>query len=461
MFVSSSAPSPRRLPFIGHSWHYARDPLGFLTRAAQDCGDVVQLHFPGMPTYLLVDAADIEDVCIKQAKHFRKDRVIRQTLDALGGGLILAEGADWRRQRRIVQPMFHNAAIRGYGDTMVRMTRETASQWQTGAAFALDGELMRLTLLIAAEVLFGADMTDDVLEIKRAVDVYMELALGIGQTGIRIPMAIPTPGNIRARRARQRVDALVYRMIRELRVRPGERDDVLTRLLAARDQDGIPLSEERVRDEVLTLLLTGHETTALGTTYAMWLLARHPEVQQQVADEARRVLGDRPATAADVPSLPLAEAVSLEALRLYPPVWATGREAITDCRVAGIDVTRGTQIFFAQWVNHRHPRYFSKPLSFHPERWLGGLSGTLPKYAFFPFGGGQRTCVGASFSMMESVLMIATLLQHCALELVDRAPLDLEASVTLRPKQAILVRAHERHPTRATTGRNPRPRSEP
>lgn len=255
-----------------------------------------------------------------------------------------------------------------------------------------------------------------------------------------IPDWLPLPGHIRYCRGLRRIEHVVSRFIHERRSRREEAGDLLSILMQARDENGTPMSDRQLRDEAVTLLLAGHETTALALSWTGYLLGHHPEVEAELASEVGEVLGNRPATVEDLPRLRLTEQVVMEAMRLYPPAWAIGREAVNDCAIGGYAVPAGATLYMSPWVIHRDPRHFESPTAFRPERWSGDLARRLPRFAYFPFGGGPRICIGNRFAMMEAVLILATIVQRFRLEWQRERPVVPFASITLRPNGGVWVR---------------------
>lgn len=423
----------RGLPFIGSSIGLARDPLGFLERVA--CrGDVVEFGMLGDRVILFNHPDAIEELLVGKRDKLVKDRFTRELSIGLGKGLLVSEGAFWRKQRRLVQPAFHRQRIEAYAAVMVEYTERAIASWRDGETRSTHEDMMRLTLDIVARTLFSVDIGEVARKIGWAIELLMHRFSGFGAA---IPYELPTPANYRARRAIATLDEIVYGIIRERRRSGEDTGDLLSMLLAATSEDGGGMDDEQVRDESVTLLLAGHETTALALTYAFHLLGKNPHAYDRLRQEIDEVVGDRSATSADVPKLRWADAIIREAMRLYPPAWAVGREAIAPCRIAGIDIPEGTQLWASQWTVHRDARWFPEPLAFRPERWAGDLAKHLPRFAYFPFGGGPRICIGNAFAMMEAVLILVTIARRFTLLPADRRPLHLVPSITVRPKGAV------------------------
>jgi cytochrome P450 len=439
--ANGSPPGPKGLPFLGSLPAFGRDVLGFFTHCARQYGDITGFRLAAWPTLLLSHPDLVEDVLVKNHQNFIKHRFFWRHVEAIfGQGLLTSEGEFWHRQRRLAAPAFAASRVNRYGDTMVQYTTRTLRQWQPGQVLDVHREAMALTLQIAAKTLFDAETDQDVAEISQALDEVMdEIAVRLRRP-FWIPDALPLPGNIRYRRGVQRMDQLVARIIAERRHRSEDRGDLLSLLLLARDEVGQPMSERQIRDEVITMLLAGHETTALSLSWTWYLLGLHPAADAQLAEEVHAVLGDRTPTVDDLPRLRFTGQVASEAMRLYPPAYAIGREARADCEIGGYAVPAGTIVFVSPWVMHRDPRWFDEPQAFRPERWAGDLAKELPRFAYMPFGGGPRICIGNRFAMMEATLILATVIQRFRLEWQTDRPVQPMPSMTLRPKGGVWVK---------------------
>jgi cytochrome P450 len=434
-------PGPKGLPFLGNLLDFSRDVLRYYREWAQQYGDIVALQLGAWPAVLLNRSDYAEYVLVKNHRNFIKFPFFFRHVGAIfGQGLLTSEGEFWQRQRRLMAPAFHAQRLAGDGDTMVRYTEHMLENWQPGAVLDVHAEMMALTLGIAAKTLFDADTDEDVAEIGQAFNaVTDEIAVRIPRL-FRIPDAVPTPGNIRYLRGVRRIDRLVTRFIQERRQHGGDRGDLLSLLIAARDDEGQPMTDRQLRDEVITLLLAGHETTALAFSWTWYLLSQHPDVDAKLAAELRDALVGRTPTVSDLPTLRLTEQVVTEAIRLYPPAWGFGREAIADCEIGGYAIPAGTTIIISPWVLHRDPRHFERPTEFRPERWSVDLARQLPRFAYIPFGGGPRICIGNRFAMMEAVLILATIAQRFRLEWQSNHPVVPLPSITLRPKGGVWVK---------------------
>ena len=438
-------PGPKGRLLTGNLFDYSSDQLDYLTLCARRYGDVVRLRFVNVHSYLLNHPEYIEYVLARNNRNFIKSRGERHSLSFLGEGLLTSEGSFWRRQRRLAQPAFHHERIASYSEVIVQSAERTFSFWQDGETRDVHKEMGRLTLTIVAKTLFGALLADEEFEeVGEALAVIGQRFTGRGGVLFQIPERLPTPANLRFRQAVRRLDEIVYRIIREgRRVSKEEarlRSDLLSMLLRARDEEtGKGMSDKQLRDEVMTILLAGHETTANALSWTFYLLDGHPNMEAKLLEELDEVLGRRLPTVGDLPRLRYTDAVIKEAMRLYPPAWAFGREALKACEIAGYYVPAGTQLIMSQWVMHRDPRYYEAPDTFAPERWTEGLAARLPRYAYFPFGGGPRLCIGQSFAKMEANLLLATIAQNFRLRLVSGQQIRPQPTITLRPRGGMKV----------------------
>ena len=441
-------PGPKGLPVAGNLLAYSRDPLGFLTRCSREYGDVVRLGFPGPPACLLSHPDHVEYVLVKNNKNFVRDKYTRAELGILGNGLLVNEGDSWRRHRRLAQPAFHRRRVEAFGETMVSFTERMLDGWRSGEVRDVHAEAMRLTLEIVAKTLFDTDISREAEGVGRSLNAIMARSSDQGSSVFvrMLPDSIPTPGNLAYRRAVRRLDGMVQALVEERRESGADTGDLLSMLLHAEDEGGEGMSDRQLRDEAMTIILAGHETTAIALSWTWYLLGKHPEAEARLWSELEEVLGGRPPTVEDLPRLRYADAVLKESMRLYPPAWAIGREAVGDCEIGGYHVPAGTQLFISQYVIQRDGRFFDEPEAFDPERWTDGRTEGLPQYAYFPFGGGPRLCIGSGFAKMEAALLLATVAQRFKQEPVWGRPPVPQPSITLRPKDGIRTRLHERRP---------------
>ncbi len=442
-------PGPRGWPLVGTAFQFGRDPLGFLMNNARTYGDVVRIPFGRAYFYLFAHPAQIEDILVTQNRIFPKEDIeqLRHTNDYLlfGTGLLTSNGEFWLRQRRLAQPAFHRQRIAAYATAMVAHTERMLAGWRSGQVLDIREAMMTLTLDIVAETLFGSSASTDAHEVGDALGVVMDVAAEQLGMPFPIPTYLPTPGNLRFRHAVRRLEAIIQRIVAARRASAEDRGDLLSMLLHARDEDGSGMTDKQLRDEAITLFLAGHETTALALAWTFYLLGQHPQVEVRLAAELQTVLGGRLPTMADLPQLRYTELVLKEAMRLYPPAWLLSQRVATrDTVVGGYRVPQGTLVAISQWVTHRDPRFFADPERFIPERWADGLEQRLPRFAYFPFGGGPRLCIGQSFALMEATLILAAIASRYRVELLPGQRVTPQPSITLRPKEGVRVRLRER-----------------
>jgi cytochrome P450 len=429
---------------VGSLPELARDICGFLSACAREYGDLVRFRLPGREVFYLHRPEDIETVLKTHREAFIKHRFFWRHVTAIfGNGLLTSEGDFWLRQRRLAAPAFHPDRIAAYGEVMASFTDRLASGWRDGEVRDVHPDMMRLTMEIVAKTLFDADVGSDVDEIERAFDAVIREIARRFRRPIKIPDAVPTPGNLRYRRGVAMLDRLVARVLAERRRSPGDRGDLLSMLLAARDDEGRPMSDRQLRDELVTIFLAGHETTAIALSWTLFLLAKNPQARERLFGEVDAALEGGLPRAEDLRRLPFADAVVKESLRLYPPAYVIGREASRRCIIGGYDVPPGTTIYFSPWVLHRDARWFPEPEAFRPERWLDGTTAGLPRFAYLPFGGGPRVCIGERFASMEAVLALATVSQRFRFEMAGPDPVPFP-SITLRPDGGPVMRLVKR-----------------
>jgi cytochrome P450 len=448
MSAMSVPPGPKRHFLLGHLPEYGKDPLAFLTKSAREYGDIVELRFPpSTRVYLLSHPDYIEEVLAADNSHFvrHKGMRLRPTQRLLGNGLLTSEGHLSRSQRRLVLPAFHREQIVAYSNVMTAYTDQMLESWRAGQIRNVHQDMMRLTLEIVAKILFDADVTKPTGDIAaRALSVLKDEFTAQRNSMRSLSAILALPLTRHARTAVRQLDGIISGIIRHRQRKIENTGDLLSLLLAARDEKGQPLTDQQLRDEAMTFFFAGHEATGLGLTWAWYLLAKDPEAEAKLRAELRAVLGRRSPDAADLPRLHYTTTVVKEALRLYPPAWAIGREALRDCVVGGYHVPAGTQLIMSQWITHRDPRYFDDPEKFHPDRWDGDLMKRLPKYAYFPYGGGARVCIGKAFAEMEMVLLLATIAQRFRLTLVSGHQVTLLPTFALVPKNGIMMVLTER-----------------
>jgi cytochrome P450 len=419
-------------------------PLEYFTHLVREYGDVAGIRILNFKTIFINHPDTIEQVLVTNARKYSKGRVLRANRHVFGEGLLTSEGEFWLRQRRLAQPAFHRARIASYAATMVEYTEKLLESWRDGEELDAHQEMMRLTLRIVGKTLFDADVEREAQGVGKSLELLLEIGADFRRT-IFVPHWLPTPANLRVKREVAHIEKILYRIIAERRASGRDAGDLLSMLLAAQDEDGSRMTDKQLRDETITLFLAGHETTASTLSWAWWLLAQNPVVEAKLHAELDAVLGGRAPSLEDLLNLPYTNHVITEVLRLYPTAWGLARLVIEDDEIAGYPASKGMGIAMAQWVVHRDPRWYDAPEEFKPERWQGDLLKRLPRFAYFPFGGGARQCIGNTFALMEAALVLATIAQKFRLRLVAGYPVVPLASITLRPRHGVRVMLERRH----------------
>lgn len=440
------APCPPGIPLLGHFRQFNRDRAGFLTHLARDYGDVAEFRL-GLDRFFLLNHPDyIRDVLVTHQANFHKGRALTRAKRLMGEGLVTSEDAFHLRQRRLMQPAFHRQHIATYASAMVERAARLANEWQDGADVEMRAEMTRLTLGIVCKVLFNTEADGEAAEVGQAFSELMELTTFMLAPFSEYLEKLPLPQAIRFRRAKARLDRVVYKIIRERRQSGEDQGDLLSMLLAAEDHEGGTgrMEDAQVHDELMTLLVAGHETLANGLTFTFYLLSQHPDIEAKLHHEIDSVLGGSLATVEDLSRLPYTEMVLAESMRVYPPVWFLGRRALQPYQVGGFTIPKGSFIVLSQWVTHHDPRYYPDPDRFDPERWTPEARASRPKFVYFPFGAGVRGCIGEPFAWMEGRLALATLAQQWQMRLVPGHPVAIHAVSTLRPKYGMQMTVHRR-----------------
>ncbi|WP_440010138.1 cytochrome P450 [Halomicrococcus sp. SG-WS-1] len=432
-------PGPDGLPVIGNLHRFLRGQLTFIETCAREYGDVVYTNVGPIESYMVAHPEQIERVLVTEDDRFRKAEMGQGRLKPLfGDGLVVSDGEHWRRQRTRMQPAFRPDRIATYAEIMAEQAAAAATAWSPGETIRVDEEMRRITLSILVRSLFGTDLGDREAEIREAFEMVMARFEGVNMW---LPGWVPTPANWRFRRGRKRIDEIVFDLIDERRDEAETRDDLLSALLLAEDERGERMSDEAVRDEVVTLLAAGHDTTALALTYALYLVGTSPDVGRKLRAELDAKLGEQVPTLSDVTELEYAEAVVSEALRLYPPTHATAREPVEDVTVDGYRIPADSTVFLPQWIAHRDERWWTDPETFRPDRWLDDAN--RPEYAYFPFGGGPRHCLGHRFATVEAQVVLATIASRWRLD-PEIDDLSVRPVITLRPTEPVAMTVRER-----------------
>jgi cytochrome P450 len=443
-------PGPKGLPVAGKLLDFRRDQLGFLMQMKREYGDVVYYRLGPQPVFQINHPDMIQQILVTKADQFQKGRLDHQILERpLGNGLLTSEGEFHSSQRKLAQPAFHSKRIETYADVMVSYTQKLMDGWADGQACEMHSEMTRLTLFIVSKTLYDADVSDSADGIAEAIYTINHIAEDQYLQGFVLPEWLPIPQNVKSRRAFKVVDSILMPIIERRRVSGEDKGDFLSMLLMAQDEDtGGQMTDQQVRDEAITLFIAGHETTSNAMSWAWYLLSQHPEVEAKLHAELDTALNGRTPTLHDLAALPYNEMVIKEALRLYPPAWIlNGREPIDgDVEIGGYTITKGSYAFLSPYVMHRDPRYFDQPEAFMPERWANGFEKQIPRYAYFPFGGGPRVCIGNSFAMMEARLILATIAQRYRPTMPPGTVVEPNPLVTLQPRGGVPMTLEARNP---------------
>jgi cytochrome P450 len=428
---------PSRFPF---------DPLEFGLNIVREFGDIAHYQVGPLHVYQLVHPDFARQILVEEPEKYYKARLIKHAFAPFAGqGLLTSDGALWKQQRKLMQPAFHHGQLTSYGAVMVRRSLSMLDSFGDSSVIEVQEEMSRLTLAIVVETLFGADVTREAKELGGLMIAVLDAANDRINSVLRTPSWVPTPRNLREKRALGRLDELFDTFIAAHRAAGEKPADLLSVLLAATDEDsGSRMSDRQLRDEMMTLFLAGHETTAMALTWALYALSQHPEVEAKLVEEVSRALRGRAPTVADLAQLPYTEMVIRETMRLYPPAPGFAREPIEDVRIGGYVVPRGSLISVNTYALHRDRRFFDDPLRFDPERFAAGWEERIPRYAFLPFGGGPRVCIGNGFAMMEARLILATVVQRRRLSLEPGQAIVPMQLVTVRPKHGIRMRVANR-----------------
>jgi cytochrome P450 len=439
-------PGPKGYPLFGNVFEPRGDAVGYFTKCVREHGDIVFLRFLGVPMCFVNRPEFIESVLVTQSGNFEKSKDYRALRRVLGNGLLTSEGEFWRRQRKLVQPAFHQERIAAYAEVMAGFTRRMMESWADGQELDIHEAMMRLTLDIVAKTLFDTDVSHEAEDVSAALDVLMGKFMRQAGFAFLLPKFVPIPTTSRLQRAVKQLDKVIYGIIRQRRASGQMSGDLLSVLLQAQDDEGIGMTDRQLHDEIMTLFLAGHETTANALSWTWLLLGRNPEAAEKLSEELRAVLGGRTPTPADLSRLIYTDRVLREAMRLYPPVWIIGRRALAPFRLGEYELPAETNVLMSQLILHRDARYFPDPGRFDPDRWRPDdpRCSALPRFAYFPFGGGPRVCIGAGFAMMEAVLLLATIAQEFQVDLIAGQSIEMLPSVTLRPKGGIRVKVRRR-----------------
>ena len=436
-----SIPGPREFPLIGSVHRRFSGPLDFFRELKETCGDAARFTLFRERFILFSDPALVNEVLVTKQHSFRKGRALEGARVFLGNSLLVSEGEEHTRQRRLIQPAFHRGRIAGYATIMAEKAKAWTDAQHADAEIDLAVEMNRLTLAVVAATLFGSEVDAEAGEIAESLTVIIENFNRMLLPFWKILRRLPTRKNFQLLAAHKALDATIYRLISQRRKEGRDHGDLLSMLLAAEDAENPQkrLSDVEVRDQAMTLFLAGHETTANALAWTWHLLTQHDEVRVKMKAEIDAVLGpDRLPGMEDAERLPYTTAVFSEAMRIFPPVWVVGRRALEDVTIGDYEVPKRTIVIMSQYIIHRDERHWPDAMKFRPERWLDEpAKATRPKFAYFPFGGGARVCIGDGFAWTEGVLILSVMARRWRFEAAADSKVEINPTVTLRPKNGL------------------------
>ncbi|MGB8352322.1 MAG: cytochrome P450 [Chthoniobacteraceae bacterium] len=410
---------------VANLYAMRRDPIGFFTKLTREYGDICHFNIGEQNFYLVNHPDMIKEVLVGKDRNFTKWFAVERLKEVLGQGLFVSEGAYHARQRKLSQPAFHRTRIAAYADTMVKVAQRVRDRWENGKAIDLAAEMNWLAMVIVADTLFGADVESEAVDIQNALSEVLHM----------LEKSVIPPNEVADfDQARIRLDDAVLRIIQERRAKGGDSGDLLSMLLAARDEDGAGMSDIELRDEAMTIFLAGHETTANALTWTWYLISKHPEIEKQLHRVVDSVLQGNAPKLEDISRLKYVEMIFAEGMRLYPPVWVVGRRAINDCEIGGNRIPAGSIMLLSQYITQHDARFFEEPEKFDPQRWTQEAELSRPKYSYFPFSSGSRQCLGEPFAWMEGVIALSVIAQKWQLKLAPGHRVEMQPQLTLRSK---------------------------
>lgn len=435
--------APKGNLLLGHMSAFQKDSLGFLKHISRN-GDVARFRLGPFRAYLVNHPDLIQHILVKEPLKFHKSLLAKVGgRKFLGDGLILSEGDFWQKQRKLMQPAFHYSRIQSYAQAMVAATDRLMNEWGASQTIEAEEAMLKVTLNIVNKTLFDADINEEAHRVYEAMRLFQEVLGAEVKSPSFFPDWVPTRHNKSRKAALRVLDEIVLGFISERKKSNRDRGDLLSMLLLARYDDGSPMSDQQIRNEAVTLFVAGHETTGLTLAWALYLISQHPEVEARLLDELRP-LSNQPPGANDLARLPYTEMVIKETMRLYPPAWQVSRSVVEPVQIGAAAFNKGDILFLSPYITQRDSRWWDQPDQFMPERFAPGNEDRLPRYAYFPFGGGPRICIGNTFAMMEARLVLARLLQRYQFRLVPGQVIEPQALVTLRAKNGVKLAATRR-----------------
>jgi cytochrome P450 len=419
---------------------FQKDSLGFLKQLAAS-GDIARFRLGPFRAYLINNPDLIQQILVKEPLKFHKSLLAKiGGRKFLGDGLILSEDGFWQKQRKLMQPAFHYSRLQSYAQAMVNAADRLMSEWGASQTLDVEEAMLKVTLNIVNKTLFDADVNEEARRVYDAMQLFQEVLGAEVKSPSFFPDWVPTRHNQNRRQALTVLDDIVMGIINERKQSNEDRGDLLSMLLLARYDDGSPMSDQQIRNEAVTLFVAGHETTGLTLAWALYLISQHPEVEARLLDELRP-LNNQPPGADDLVRLPYTEMVIKETMRLYPPAWQVSRSVVEPVQIGNRSFRKGDILFLSPYITQRDPRWWEQPDQFIPERFAPGNEERLPRYAYFPFGGGPRICIGNTFAMMEARLVLARLFQRYQFRLSPGQVIEPQALVTLRAKNGLKLAA--------------------
>jgi cytochrome P450 len=431
-----------------------QDSLAYEQDLVRQYGDIIYLRILHMHIYFLSHPAHMHKVTVEYAHKFHKGPTYKNLLSRfLGNGLLTSDGDFWKRQRKLAQPAFHTGRIQNYADVMVQYTQQMLAEWSDGEERIINPDMMKLTLRIVAKTLFDSEIANESDKVWQSLTALLHLTDEALQSPLQTLFFSWLP-NARSRKtaaATNMLNEIISDILEERRKDMAhDTGDLLSMLMQAQDTDGSQMNDQQLRDEMVTIVLAGHETTANALSWTWYLLSQYPEVEAKLHAELDSVLAGRLPTMQDLRQLPYTEMVLKESMRLYPPIPQVERQALEDVEIGGYTIPKGTTVVLSPHITHRDARWYEDPDTFKPERWMNDFERSLPKAAYMPFGGGARICIGNSFAMMEASLILATIASQYRLHLLNTEAIEMESVLTLRPKQDVRMRLEARTPQPAT-----------
>ncbi|MDT8861589.1 cytochrome P450 [Alkalihalobacillus sp. MEB130] len=432
----------------GHLTDFQKDPLTFLTMLSREYKDMAQIRFgPFTRVYVVSNPNLIKKILVTKQTNFRKSQDLQILKDVVGEGLLTSEKDVHLRQRRLIQPSFRHSHINRYANDMIKTTSDYIEKWEDKKEYNMSDEMMNITLGIISKTMFSMDFDEGVSKIGEPMETYMRLAIKRMRSISPLPLWVPTKANKKYKQSIHSLNEVIASIINNRRQDDRTYEDLLGVLLQARDErDGLGMTDDQLKDELMTIFLAGHETTANALTWTMYLLAENPGIAEKLSDEIDRVIGNNPVEPKHFKDLSYTQNIISESLRLYPPAYLIGRQVIKDVRIGTYSLKKGDMVIMSQYAMHRNDQYFDEPDTFKPERFENNFVKTIPTYAYFPFGGGPRVCIGNHFAMMESVLVLACIAQRFRWKLApNHHRVKPQPLITLRPKHGLRMVLEERN----------------